>query len=181
MDFFTVDNGVKVNFPSGIEPPKVQIPGVDGTYKALQFHVHTGSEHSVGQKFYDLELHVVHQLDPTSGTGQGPTGERNGFAVVGMVFDKGGDFNPLFDEFLDGWKDAQLDVEFACNSRKLGEKKEQNRRKARATGSIYDLLDDKTDFFFYSGGLPTPPFSEIVWWNLAADLLLFRMTNTKTC
>jgi carbonic anhydrase len=175
LDFELVNNGVKASFTGACAKPSVIMPGVDGTYNALQFHIHTASEHSIGSTFYDLELHVVHQLDVGTGSGEfdpasslGPSGERNGFAVVGMVFSKGGPANPEFQNFIDGWKASQQLKDSSCGSaRKL--RKEDARRAQGALASAYGLLDANTDFFFYSGGLTTPPCSEVVWWNLASQ------------
>ncbi len=49
----------------------------DDTYKLLQFHAHTPSEHMVDGKSFPMEIHFVHQND---------AGE---LAVVGVMFEEG--------------------------------------------------------------------------------------------
>jgi hypothetical protein len=38
--------------------------------------------------------------------------------------------------------------------------------------SPYNLLPDGATFYFYDGGLTTPPCSEVVWWNVADKPIL---------
>ncbi len=56
------------------------------TYKLLQFHYHTQSEHTINGTHFPMEVHFVHK------------GE-NGLAVVGMLFTKGNS-NPLLENYL---------------------------------------------------------------------------------
>lgn len=58
-------------------------------FKLLQFHFHSPSENTVGNKPYDMELHLVHKNDADE------------LAVVG-VFLKSGDANSQLDKF---WSD----------------------------------------------------------------------------
>lgn len=74
---------------------RMKIPGMENWFNALQFHIHTSSEHSVDGTYYKAELHVVHQ-------------ESNGesFAVFGMFLDEDPDDAPhsMFENFLQGWE-----------------------------------------------------------------------------
>lgn len=73
-----VNNGhtIQVNY-SGENTLKV-----DGkTYKLIQFHFHTPSEHQINGKAADMVAHLVHQAEDKS------------LAVVGLLFNKG-DENP---------------------------------------------------------------------------------------
>ena len=58
----------------------------DDTYKLLQFHAHTPSEHTVDGEHYPMEVHFVHQND---------AGE---LAVVGVMIDSGNE-NAAYDPF----------------------------------------------------------------------------------
>jgi carbonic anhydrase len=174
LEFKTVNNGVVGSFPSsGCTANTVQIPEVDGTYQALQYHIHTESEHSIDGKFFDFEFHIVHSLVEGSGTGAGPEGRTNGFAVVGMVLQNGGPKNKMFDMLLKAWKSHQDEVlgSEACQNsgrRQLSESSKEHIRKLQEDFDVYGLLTSE-EFYTYSGGLTTPPCSEAVWWNLNTE------------
>lgn len=76
---------------------RMKIPGNDNYFNALQFHIHTGSEHSVDGEYYQAELHVVHQEK---------TAES--FAVFGMFIDSNPEEpdadHPFFEYYLQGWE-----------------------------------------------------------------------------
>ena len=48
-------------------------------FDPIQFHFHSPSEHTIGGKFFDLELHIVHKYKGT----KGDLG-----AVLGIFFDR---------------------------------------------------------------------------------------------
>jgi carbonic anhydrase len=176
LTFEVLNNGVIAKFPeSGCTSNTVQIPDIDGTYKALQYHIHTDSEHSIDNQFFDFELHVVHQLVEGSGSGAGPSGESNGFAVVGFVIQNGGETNAQFDQLLNSWQASREEVlgssVCAGTSRKLlqaSSSSKNNVRRVQDSFDIYSLINGN-NFYHYSGGLTTPPCSEVVWWNLATE------------
>ena len=58
-------------------PPGSSISVGGKRYDLAQYHFHTPSEHTVDGRFYDMELHLVHQS------------ERGQFAVVGVFLKKG--------------------------------------------------------------------------------------------
>jgi len=162
MTYSLTPTGMKAEFPGvqQCEHPTVQIPGIEGTYRAAQFHIHTSSEHTIDGQFFGAELHVVHQeVD----------GER--YAVVGMMIQPTADApNEIFDGLLNAWEDIMVASDSQCaiargGERKLTEKK--NRQLQSDVFSPYDLLAEDSTFFHYDGGLTTPPCSEVVWWNLA--------------
>jgi carbonic anhydrase len=49
----------------------------DGNFESKQFHFHSPSEHTVGGKFYPMEVHLVHQ------------DEKGNLVVVGILFEEG--------------------------------------------------------------------------------------------
>ncbi len=76
------------------------------TYRLLQFHGHSTSEHTVDGKSYEFELHLVHQADDMS------------LAVVGVLFDTGSEnetVNLLLEHQPGHYKQTtcSLDVELA--------------------------------------------------------------------
>jgi len=131
----------------------VRIPFVDGTFEAVQFHTHVGSEHTIGGKSYDSELHIVHkQVD----------GDR--FAVVGIMLN--GDAavdNKQFQRLLDGWDRVATKVAKDCGD----DVNEKKMRTITESFNVYDLIPAAANFYQYDGSLTTPPCSEVVWWNVA--------------
>src|SRR5207237_671505 len=78
LNIFNNGHTVQVNYDPG------STLRVDGTgYALAQYHFHTRSEHTVGGKMADMELHLVHRA---------PDG---GLAVVGVLLNRGGD-NPAY-------------------------------------------------------------------------------------
>lgn len=165
--------GVKASYQNEndvCEYPSVIIPGVPGRYKALQFHIHTSSEHTIDGKFFGAELHTVHINE---------AGDH--YAVVGMMIEPtASQPNSLVEQLLEGFKVEYDSAEAACvNStapvtRNLGVDKDMdmNKRKLVHTDAPqlfapYLLIPDGATFYHYDGGLTTPPCSEVVWWNLA--------------
>ena len=107
------------------------------TYKLLQFHSHTHSEHLVNGASYPLELHFVHKNE-TSGK----------LAVIG-VFVKEGAENAFLKGFMDhlpAAKDATYDD--------------------AGTYNAADFFPAGKSYFTYAGSLTTPPCSEIVTWTV---------------
>jgi len=108
------------------------------TYKLLQFHFHSPSEHTINGEAAAMEIHFVHQ-DPNSGA----------LAVVGILLAAGdaenGAYAPIFDNMPS----------------EVGEP-------AARGGAIdlEALLPEERRYFTYQGSLTTPPCSEIVRWLL---------------
>jgi carbonic anhydrase len=165
LSYTLTNTGVKASIPDdACTNPTVEIPGIDGVYQALQFHIHASSEHIIDDTFFGAELHIVHK-------------EVNGdrYAVVGMMIEPDSDEeNDIFGQLLDGWQvsksvgDNSCAVERGGNRKMASEtpnKKYLERRLAKF--SPYDLLPEGVTFYHYDGGLTTPPCSEVVWWNLA--------------
>lgn len=105
------------------------------TFKLLQFHFHTASEHHVAGQSYPMEVHMVHK-DEVSGN----------LAVIGIFFEEGAE-NPLLQSFLSHLPQAEDDTYEAAD-----------------TYDISDFLPAGTHYYTYSGSLTTPPCSEIVTW-----------------
>jgi carbonic anhydrase len=151
--------GVKASYKDSCEKPTVEIPGIPGVYQALQFHIHTSSEHTIDGEFFGAELHTVHaEVD----------GDR--YAVVGMMIQPAADFpNEMFGELLDGWQAVYNHNEEECAFVGLGngDRRQLSERRTAEAFSPYNLIPDGAAYYHYDGGLTTPPCSEVVWWNLA--------------
>lgn len=169
LEYTLTNAGTKASFPSeDCTNPSVIIPGLDNPYRALQLHIHAGSEHTIDGKFFGAELHIVHEEIG---------GDR--FAVVGMMIEPGSDVeNEFFQQLLDGWQrefdtvDDSCAVERATTGKRrrrdlemVGDNTTGNRR--LEAFSPYDLLPEGVTYYHYDGGLTTPPCLEVVWWNVA--------------
>ena len=157
-----MNNGLKVAYPTdnACELNTLKIPGMDGTFSALQFHIHTSSEHTIDGGHFGAEMHIVHFSE-----------EENLYAVVGMMIQPtAAQDNELFGKLLTEWSTKAGNKDASCElvdhpARKLagGERKLQG-----DAFNAYALLDmDASTFYNYMGGLTTPPCSEVVVWNLA--------------
>jgi carbonic anhydrase len=93
-----------VDYPAQTAAAKLELTFADGArgdYSPLQFHFHAPSEHTVDQKYFDAEMHFVHQ----SAAGE--------FAVFGIFFDKvvgGAEDNPFLTTLFDSMSTAGENV-----------------------------------------------------------------------
>ncbi len=113
--------------------------GQEQEFLPAQFHFHAPSEHTIGGRHMDLELHVVH-LYPDGSLG----------AVIGVFFDRvygGESTNSLLNQIGAGT------VSESGTSRNLSFKT-----------WLEDL--DMADFWSYDGSLTTPPCTEGIKWSV---------------
>lgn len=110
LDFQILTNGVWVGVKPGAACTlgRMKIPNKPNWFNALQFHIHTSSEHSVDGTYYPAELHVVHQES---------TGES--FAVFGMFIDQhlpgeADEEHEAFEHFLKGWEASKRQTHEYC-------------------------------------------------------------------
>ena len=114
-------------------------------YKAVQFHVHTPSEHTVDGNYFDAEIHIVHQSQST--------GE---YAVLGVFFDKkfgGTDDN----EFLASYQ-AGYPLDGAAGTADIDMSK------------LISASLDTDNVWMYDGSFTTPPCSEGVQWTVLTQI-----------
>jgi carbonic anhydrase len=104
-------------------------------YLLEQFHFHAPSEHTIDQRHYPLELHLVHH------------NERHEAAVV-AVFIQEGQHNPFFEKFLDH------------APHKVGEFIEDKEHLINPE----TLLPKSRTYYRYYGSYTTPPCHEGVVW-----------------
>ncbi|WP_299443636.1 carbonic anhydrase [uncultured Aquimarina sp.] len=104
-------------------------------YNLLQFHFHTGSEHTIDGKRYPMEMHLVHQ-DPVTKL----------LAVIGVFFKEGKE-NEVLAQFMNNLPQQKGD--YYKNTEEY---------------HIVDILPNEMEFYTYNGSLTTPACSEIVTW-----------------
>lgn len=128
-----LNNGhtVQVNYDKG---SSIKVGGK--TYRLLQFHFHTPSEHMVDGRSFGMEMHLVHKSN------------KGELAVVGVLLDKGSE-NLAFKTIWDN----------------LPEKANQ-KKSVNASVNVADLLPGNKAYYAYSGSLTTPPCSEGVKWHV---------------
>lgn len=105
------------------------------TYKLLQFHTHTHSEHTLNGTAAPMEIHFVHKNETTGK-----------LAVIGVFVEEGAENEVLkhLVEHLPATKDATYE--------------------AADTYNALDFFPSDNSYFTYAGSLTTPPCSEIVTW-----------------
>merc|ERR1712228_1151924 len=172
-----MNNGytVQINIPSDA---KCMLSIKGRTYKLVQFHFHTPSEHTVDAKQYDMEMHLVH------------ANEKGELAVLGYIFgvnekyqrpkleltqsrahlvlskesmimdtDKNA-MKSIPDEECDVIlkKPLSFDYLFETSSKKFSKNLKTNE------------IDITMDLFEYDGSLTTPPYSEGVQWLIPTNI-----------
>jgi carbonic anhydrase len=106
------------------------------SYKFLQFHFHSGSEHTINGKRYPLEVHLVHAA------------EDGRLAVIGVMFEEGSEsrlLNKLIG-VMPGQAGDHVDPAMTVN--------------------LNDFLPGDWSTYRYQGSLTTPPCSEVVAWTV---------------
>ncbi|KAL7565219.1 hypothetical protein ACA910_016557 [Epithemia clementina (nom. ined.)] len=175
------DDGTTCNFGS------MNIPHTPNKFNALQFHIHTYSEHEIEGKgdrgFFPAELHVVHQEET-----------KESYAVFGTMIDVGDTAHPVFEYFLRGWELVATNVAESCPVTSAPYAAVQQKVTCSATyqfpynqsiqdgvaffpdggPNLYEDLPTASEWgvYTYKGGLTTPGCNEIVNWNLLDEAML---------
>ncbi len=128
-----INNGhtVQFNYDAG---STARLNGIE--YELKQFHFHTGSEHTVDNYRYDMEMHLVHQ-DPNTGL----------LAVIGVFF-KEGRSNYLLGKFLNH----------------IPKNEGEHFKDPYRHFFVNFLLPYDKTYYTYNGSLTTPGCDEIVTW-----------------
>ncbi len=135
-----LNNGhtIQVNYDGG---SSIDVDGV--SYELLQFHFHAPSEHSVGGKLAEAELHLVHK------------NAAGGLAVVGLLIEKG----PANSAIQTTWDSLPTQSGPA--------------QTLEAQVNANDLLPTVQTTYRYDGSLTTPPCTEGVKWLVMTNPITF--------
>ena len=132
-----IDNGhtIQVNYDEGSTLRLGEV-----SYELKQYHLHAPSEHTINERHFPMEMHLVHQS------------AEGALAVLGVLIEEG-DHNPAFEPVR-----ANLPSE-------VGEEVHHE----QVMVNIDDLLPADHRTYRYSGSLTTPPCSEGVSWFVAVE------------
>lgn len=141
-------------------PPTLRLSGgsLPGTYKALQFHLHwgtdaePGSEHTLDGERFPMELHIVHIKDLYS-TLEEAENDTTGIALLGFFFEESAEDNVHFDVVAE----ALGRVRYTGNSSRV--------RDVRL-GDIMPPEEELRGYYRYNGSMTTPGCQEAVVWTV---------------
>ena len=117
-------------------------------------HSNNGSEHTIDNKRYPLEMHLVHYNSKYNNVSEAIMGdERNSLAVISVLFEISREDNEKLEPIMRK-AHAIRQVNGTVVSRGFG------------GVALDDLLPSSKEesFFTYEGSLTTPPCSEVVSW-----------------
>lgn len=122
-----------------------------------QFHCHwgvdnsKGSEHTVDDKFYAAELHLVHYNRNKYQTMSKAARHSDGLVVVGVFLDADEKYenHPELEKIIEQLKEIKSRGDFTLLKKPL---------------HLNDLLPINKSYWSYQGSLTTPPYFESVTW-----------------
>jgi carbonic anhydrase len=133
--------------------------GAGKTWDGVQFHMHSGSEHTVNGKRFDLEMHTVHLPDGETALGA-DSGNSFYAAAMGLIFDVD-DYDKsvtedqirIIDTFFDSmkWNEAEPVVDVV------------------SYGAIMEMADFENRWV-YKVSVTTPPCAINVYWNVLSTV-----------
>ncbi|XP_066551929.1 carbonic anhydrase 4a [Amia ocellicauda] len=147
-------HSVQVSLPTG----KKISGGNLTTYKALQFHLHwgtdggPGSEHTIDGEQFPMELHIVHIKDTHSSLDQAVK-EKDGIAVLGFFYQESPEENKNYTKLIDALdKITDMGLNTTLQGLRLDE--------------LIPAPENLTKYYRYEGSLTTPDCSEAVVWTV---------------
>lgn len=169
MEFVVNNHGVKTNFIGDCEKPSLEVPGVDDVFYAAQFHIHTGSEHTIDGVTFGAELHIVHLNADSSAA-----------AVVGKKLNPASLYDSEeFGFLLNGWMDVHNAQQTACAETCDMMTSTSTASEPTRLVNPYALVGEGQRFFNYEGGLTNPPCTEFVNWNLSDEPLAISVQQYR--
>jgi carbonic anhydrase len=140
----------------------VTIENVLLKYNLKDIHFHLPSEHTIKGKGYDMEMHMVHQMDQdvynaNKNTNPNFNAKRHTYLVIGVFFDS--TTNAENAELKNLNADTLSDI---------------------TNFNINNLVTQKQNFYYYRGGLTTPPCSELVYFMIFKNPQTFSKTQMES-
>uniref|UniRef100_A0A3B4V1C5 Carbonic anhydrase n=2 Tax=Seriola dumerili TaxID=41447 RepID=A0A3B4V1C5_SERDU len=145
--------------------------GLPTTYKAVQFHLHwgtnggPGSEHTIDGEQYPMELHIVHmKQDYTDLTTA--LSDPEGVAVLGFFYERSNSGNRKYDPIINALQNI----------------KTTNANTSFSGASLTQLIPSEqnlTSFYRYKGSLTTPGCTEAVIWTLFENPIPLSVEQLK--
>ncbi|XP_077361126.1 carbonic anhydrase 4a [Festucalex cinctus] len=132
--------------------------GLPSTYKAVQFHLHwgtnggPGSEHTIDGEQYPMELHIVHMKHHYTDL-MTALADPEGVAVLGFFYEVSNSANRKYDSIISALRSI----------------KNTNANISLPPTSLAQLIPPEhnlTSFYRYKGSLTTPGCTEAVVWTL---------------
>ncbi|XP_071957693.1 putative carbonic anhydrase 3 isoform X2 [Antedon mediterranea] len=148
--------------------------GLGGTYKTAQFHFHwgsrdaVGSEHTLNNVQYPVEMHIVHYNSIYSSTTDAvQQGGSTGLAVLGFFFQVSDEDNANFETLLSSLTNVQ-------------EEGDTYNIPPNDVFTLESLLPDNlVEFYRYNGSLTTPGCNEAVIWTMFKELIYLSSTQIQ--
>ncbi|KAG9351838.1 hypothetical protein JZ751_023089 [Albula glossodonta] len=141
-------------------PPSLRISGggLLDTYKALQFHLHwgtdasPGSEHTLDGERFPMELHIVH-IKEKYGSLEEAENDTSGIALLAFFFEETAEENVHFNVV----KEALGRVRYTGNSSTV---------RVLRLGDIIPATHDLRGYYRYAGSMTTPGCDQAVVWTV---------------
>ena len=185
---FTInDHVIQVGFnTTACTPPSMVIPNVvNGTYDVLQYHIHSGSDHTIDGQNFGADMHIVHRNRFNGSTD---------LAVLGLFIEPTNDVDSnLFDVLINGVEEVIAETKAEC-SKVNRRSRHLSVRKTQQIFNPYEVVPSNSSIYHYAGSLTTPPCTEIVTWNvveqpisvsvreyIAISNLILNYINPETC
>lgn len=142
--------------------PSISEGGLSAKYRATQLHLHwsrkldSGSEHSLDQKRFAMEMHIVHEKEKAA---RDETGTPSDEVAVLAFLVEAGPKNEAFQPLVDALSDIS---------------KAETKTTLKESVSLFDLIlekDQLQSYYRYLGSLTTPNCDEKVVWTVFKDTI----------
>ncbi|XP_053188322.1 carbonic anhydrase 4a [Scomber japonicus] len=162
-------HSVQVNVP---HVATISGGGLPDTYKAVQFHLHwgtdggPGSEHTIDGEQYPMELHIVHMREKYTDLTTA-LADAQGVAVLGFFYETSRSANRKYDSMINALKSiTDTDANTSLSSISLAQ--------------LIPPEQNMTRFYRYKGSLTTPGCTESVIWTLFEKPIPLSHDQLKT-